>query len=235
MTLRSLTVFFPMLNEAGNVEKLIAQLDDFIPSMGTVQLEILFLDGGSTDGSDKIIENWCTAHPFARVVREPQRMKYAMALRTGFHVAGGEAVFYTDSDLPVDLMDVHRTLPLLQSADIVIGYRVDRQETFRRAVFSKIYNALIRRFFDVNVRDVNFSFKLVSRPALDAIRLDAHTGFIDGQLLAEARRCGFRIAEIPVDYTPRKTGVSSFDNFSTAWDILMEILRYRQHRRRDDR
>jgi glycosyltransferase involved in cell wall biosynthesis len=151
-------------------------------------------------------------------------MGYGAALRTGFTEARGEAVFYTDSDLPVDLHDLHRALPLLAEADLVIGYRVKRHETLRRAIYSRIYNRLMRILFDVHVRDVNFSFKLAHRRTLDCIELSAQTVFIDGQLLAAARRCGARIAQIPIEYSPRKFGASSFNSLRTAWATFAEMM-----------
>jgi glycosyltransferase involved in cell wall biosynthesis len=153
-------------------------------------------------------------------------MGYGVALRTGFTEANREAVFYTDCDLPADLHDLARALPLLQEADLVIGYRVKRYETLRRAIYSRIYNLLMRLLFGVHVRDVNFSFKLVRGEVLDAICLSAKTVFIDGQLLAEAVRHGYKIAEIPVEYTPRKFGRSNFDSLKTAWATLTEMTGY---------
>ena len=108
-----------------------------------------------------------------------------------------------------------------------VGYRIRRYDTPRRAVYSKVYNLLMRVLFGVRVRDVNFSFKLVSRKVLDHIRLSAATVFIDGQLLAEAKRHGFVVAELPIDYRPRKVGSSSFNSLRAAWDTLVEMLRHR--------
>jgi hypothetical protein len=54
--------------------------------------------------------------------------------------------------------------------------------------------------------------------------------FIDGQLLAEAIRYGFSIAEIPIQYTPRRYGRSNFDSLKTATTTLKELLTYRYNR-----
>src|SRR4029079_19273819 len=98
-----------------------------------------------------------------------------------------------DVALRVDLAALRRALPLIENADLVIGYRAERQETLRRKVYSTIYNRLMRVLFGVRVRDVNFSFKLARRSAVQDIKLSAKSVFIDGELLAEARRHGLRI------------------------------------------
>jgi glycosyltransferase involved in cell wall biosynthesis len=215
-----------MYNERRNIEQVLAQAETVIPELGFSDYEILIIDDGSRDGCDALVEAQAQCHPHIRLVRHPQNMGYGVALRTGFTEADREAVFYTDCDLPADLRDLARALPLLQEADLVIGYRVKRYETLRRAIYSRIYNLLMRLLFGVHVRDVNFSFKLVRGEVLDAICLSAKTVFIDGQLLAEAVRHGYKIAEIPIEYTPRKFGRSNFDSLKTAWATLTEMVGY---------
>jgi glycosyltransferase involved in cell wall biosynthesis len=226
MVPHSFSIFFPMYNERPNIEATLDQAEAIIPQLGFKHYEILVIDDGSRDGCDQLVEARAKINPHVRLFRHPKNMGYGAALRTGFQQASQEVVFYTDCDLPADLGDLERALPLLKDADLVIGYRIERKETLRRAVFSRIYNLLMRRMFGVHVRDVNFSFKLVRRSVLQRIQLTAGTVFIDGQLLAEAVHLGYHIAELPIEYTPRKFGRSNFDRFSTAWATFVEMLRY---------
>ncbi len=222
----SLTLFFPMYNERESIETFMAHIDEEVPKLGLKDCEILIVDDGSQDGCDRQVVEWAKRNPQVRMVQHNENQGYGVALHTGFTQGNKAAVFYTDIDLPAQIADVKRALPLLAEADLVIGYRIKRYETLRRAVFSKIYNILMRLMFGVRVRDVNFSFKLVRRQVLDCVRLSATTVFIDGELLAEAQRCGFSIAEIPIEYTPRQFGASNFDRFSTAWATLVEMFAY---------
>jgi hypothetical protein len=132
----------------------------------------------------------------------------------------------------VDLEDLRKALPLIENADLVIGYRANRHETLRRTVYSRVYNSIVRVLLGVRVRDVNFSFKMVRREALERIDLSAKSGFIDGQLLAEACHHGFRIAELPIGYQPRKHGVSKLDSPKAVLHALRELLEYRAGRLR---
>jgi glycosyltransferase involved in cell wall biosynthesis len=216
-----------MYNESDNIAVTLERALAVIPGLGFADFEILVIDDGSQDDSAMVVRRAAQREPRIRLLSHPRNLGYGAALRTGFSAARGDVVFYTDSDLPVELSEVARALPLLNDADLVIGYRVRRYDTPRRAVYSKVYNLLMRVLFGVSVRDVNFSFKLVRRRALDAIQLSAATVFIDGQLLAEAVRGGFRIAELPIEYTPRRVGTSSFDSVRSAWVTLVEMLRYR--------
>jgi glycosyltransferase involved in cell wall biosynthesis len=219
-----------MYNERQNIEQVLDRAEEVIPDLGFQNYEILIIDDGSRDGCDRIVEERARADEHLRLYRHARNEGYGAALRTGFQQASREAVFYTDCDLPADLRDLEIAIPLLEEADLVIGYRKERHETLRRAIYSRTYNFLMRFLFGVFVRDVNFSFKLVRRSALQKINLTAETVFIDGQLLAEARRQGFKIVEIPIEYTPRRFGKSNFDSLKTAWATLVEIVQYAVYR-----
>ena len=75
---------------------------------------------------------------------------------------------------------VKGALPQALETDLLIGYRRKRFDTPRRALFSRVYNLLVRTLFGVRVRDVNFSFKFVHRRVPDAIQLTASSVVIDG-------------------------------------------------------
>ena len=223
---QSLSIFFPMYNERANIERVIAKTEEVIPLLGLKDYEILIIDDGSSDESAEIVQKWSERNPHIRLVRHSRNMGYGAALRTGFTSGSCDAVFYTDCDLPHDLGDLIEVLPRLQTADLVIGYRQKRSFTLRRWVYSRVYNLLMRQLFSIRARDVNCSFKLVSKQVLDRINLTAVTAFIDGQLLVEAARLGYSIVEVPVDYTPRHFGKSNFDSLQTAWLTLAEMIVY---------
>jgi hypothetical protein len=119
----------------------------------------------------------------------------------------------------------------MADCDMLIGYRVNYREGPRRFVYSKIYNALVRLLFGVRARDINFSFKIIWRSALQTLRLSAGSAFIDGELLAEAARNHLKIFQMPVQYLPREHGVSHFDSIQAATFTLKEILAYRRRLR----
>lgn len=216
-----------MYNERDNIEATLRQTLAVIPKLGFSDYEILVVDDGSKDGSAEVVQRFMQDNPHVRLVQHPKNLGYGAALRTGFQSARCDLVFYTDSDLPVDLAVLVDALPEAQQTDLLIGYRKQRFDTPRRALYSRVYNLLVRLLFGVKVRDVNFSFKFVHRRVLDAIKLTASSVFIDGQLLAEARRSGFHISERAIDYHPRVIGASSFNSLRAAWVTLVEILTHR--------
>jgi glycosyltransferase involved in cell wall biosynthesis len=221
----------PMYNERASVEQMVGRALEVLPTL-TDDYEVLIVDDCSSDGSEEIAQRLASQHEAVRVIRHPVNRGYGAALRTGFFGAAKQLVFYTDCDEPVDLRELSRALPLATDYDAVVGYRLDRHDTPRRWLYSKTYNFLIRLLFGVPVRDVNFSFKLVHRHALEKVSLSARSVFIDGELLAEMVHYRLKIAEIPIEYHPRQTGSSNFDSFSAAWNTLWEIASYYWQRRR---
>jgi hypothetical protein len=118
-----------------------------------------------------------------------------------------------------------------EGADVVAGYRHDRGgEGLHRAIYSAVYNALIRAAFGLKVRDVNFSLKLVRREVFDLEGLHSTGSFIDAELLARAHLNGYRIAQMGVDYTARTRGTSTLSRPSVIVGILRELILFRAGR-----
>lgn len=222
----SLSVFLPMYNEKESVHRMVAKAQAVLKRL-TGDYEVLIVDDGSTDGSERVADTLAAQNAHVRVIHHPRNMGYGVALQTGFSSATKDLVFYTDCDEPVDLGEIERAVALMvPGVDLVIGYRIDRHDTLRRWAYSRAYNLLVRWLFGLRVRDVNFSFKLVRRSVLERLSLCAGSTFIDGQILVEAVCHGSRMVEIPLEYYPRQFGRSSFDNHGAALHALREMLSY---------
>jgi glycosyltransferase involved in cell wall biosynthesis len=222
-----LSVFLPMHNERENIN---AAVETLLPvaEVLTRDYEVIIVDDGSTDGSSELAVDLAKRHPTVRVVTHPGNLGYGRALTTGYASARKERIFYTDSDLPIDYGEIPRAWDILQSgaADVVVGYRLNRERAFRRKVFTKVYNLLVRNLFALPVSDVNFSFKMITRDARDSLQLTARSGFIDGQLLHQLVRNGYRLREVGVEYSVRRKGESAFDSVGAALANLREMLAY---------
>jgi dolichol-phosphate mannosyltransferase len=229
MRTNSLSVFFPTYNERQNIEKTLDQAELFIPALGIENYEIFVIDDGSQDGCNQLVEDRAAQNEHIHLVRHSQRRGYGATIRTGFAHTTREAIFYTDCDLTVDLRELGRALPLLEHADLVVGYRKKRHETFPWVVYSRIYSLLLWALYGVRVRDAGFSFILVNRRVLQGVHLTAETAFINGQLLAEAQRLKFRIVEIPVEYIPHQPGHSNSASLQAYKETLAELFTYWNH------
>jgi hypothetical protein len=140
--------------------------------------------------------------------------------------------------MPFDLADLHKALRLMRvyDADIVSAYRFDRTgEGGRRALYSYIYNSLVKVVFGLRIRDVNFAFKLLRRNVLAHLDLQSEGSFIDAELLAKAQRLGFNIIQFGVDYFPRDRGTSTLSSPSVIKNIVKELAHLLPSIRRTER
>lgn len=228
----SVSVFFPTYNEEGNIERSVNGARAALEQAG-VEHEVIVVNDASTDRTAEIADRLAAADPHVRVVHLPRNLKLGGALKAGFAASRMELVFYTDADNPIDFADMIAAFPLAADGgvDLVTGYRLNRDETLRRQIYSRAYNWLINFLFGFRFRDINFSFKLFRREVLERIDLQSNGSFIDAEILIEARKAGFLIEEVGVRYYPRTAGVSTLASPGVIIRILVELTAYLMTRR----
>ena len=226
----SLTILFPMWNEELTIARTVdaaREIGDKLVDDGEIaSYEVLIVDDASTDATGELSDKLAADDDRVRVVHHPVNRKLGGTIKTGLGASRGQLVLYTDADLPFDLADLAKAVRLLRvyDADIVSAYRLDRTgEGWRRALYSFVYNALVRSLLGLPVRDVNFAFKLIRREVLDHVRLRSEGSFIDVELLARARRLGFGIIQFGVDFFPRTRGVSTLSSPPVILRIVREM------------
>lgn len=227
----SLTLFFPMWNEEEMIERTVGAAleigDELVLAQRIGSYEVLLVDDASTDATAAIAERLAGEHENLRVVHHPVNRKLGGSIRTGLAEAKGDLVLYTDADMPFDLTQLHKALRLIEiyDADIVSAYRHDRTgEGAKRAVYSYVYNSLVKLALGLRMRDVNFAFKLIRRRVLDHLELRSEGSFIDVELLAKSQRMGFHIIQFGVDYFPRARGTSTLSSPAVIVKILKEFV-----------
>ena len=222
---QSLSIVVPLYNEEENLAPLIKAIFEVL-SEDPDFLELVLVDDGSHDRTASLALQLGEAEPRIRLVRHERNRGLGATIRTGFEAAEGELILYTDADLPFDFKLIPRLLTLARDNTIVIGYRANRGEGFRRWVLTKGYNLLCRFALDLRVRDINFACKLIPRSALRGMRLGSEGSFIDAELLLECRRQGCAILEFPLTYYPRVRGLSTLSRPAVITGILTEMAKY---------
>jgi glycosyltransferase involved in cell wall biosynthesis len=223
----SISLVFPMWNEEAYVHRAVAAGREALSAI-TPDWEIICVDDCSTDRTAELVDALAREDPRIKAVHNPRNRKLGGTLRAGYAAAAKDLVVYSDADLPFDLREIGRAVRLLeyQQADVLAAYRHDRTaEGPVRTLYTLVYTSLIRLFFQLWVRDVNFSFKLFRRSLLDRIQLQSEGSFIDAEFLVRARKSGASIIQIGVDYFPRSRGVSTLSSPGVIVDILVDMAR----------
>jgi GT2 family glycosyltransferase len=203
--LRGLSIVLPCHNEAENVEHAIDEATAAGELVADAH-EVLIVDDGSTDATRELAAARAAEDPRVRVLVHDVNRGYGAALRTGFAAARLEWIFLTDADLQFDMAELVRFAPVAPSSDIVAGYRVRRADPPYRLLNAAAWNALVRRTFDVPVRDVDCAFKLMRRELVQSLPLTADGAMVSTELIARAQQAGARIAQLGVTHRPRAAG-----------------------------
>ncbi|MBL9039148.1 MAG: glycosyltransferase family 2 protein [Archangium sp.] len=221
----SLSLFLPAWNEEEYVERAVARAAKVLSRL-TDDWELLVINDASTDRTRELAEAMSEKEPRIRVITHEVNQKLGGAMKTGFASSTKDIVIYSDMDLPFDLDEIERALHLMAylEADMICAFRFDRtSEGAKRILYSFVYNTLIRALFDVHIKDVNFSFKVVHRRVLEALELKSQGSFVDAELVVKALKRGFRVFQMGVDYFPRTRGVSTLASPAVIGTILREL------------
>ena len=234
-----LSIIVPAYNEE---QRLPPTLDRLYAFLQTQQLrwEIVVVDDGSRDRTCAVVEDAMLRIPHLRLVKQvPNRGKGA-AVRRGMLAARGQIRVMCDADCSMPPEQLPRLLaPIIAcESEIAIGSRYvegaksDIKQPRYRVLWSRLCNKVIQRSLVPGVRDTQCGFKAFTA---EAARDLFGRGRIDGwafdlEILALARRRGFAIAEIGVEWSD--DGRSRVNPLKDMWKVIREALTIRRNLRK---
>jgi len=225
-----LSYFFPAHNEEANIEGLVAEALETLPTIAET-FEIIAVDDGSRDRTLQIAERLAAAHPdVVRVVHHEVNRGYGGALRSGFEASRYELLAFTDGDRQFRIADIARLTDRLSAADhpdVVVGYRIKRADPLIRIVYARTYKLANRIFFGLRVRDVDCACKLFRREALEGVRVESGGAFFSAELLIKILEQGRAIVEVGVPHYPRTAGSPTGARPSVIWRAVKDFWRLR--------
>jgi glycosyltransferase involved in cell wall biosynthesis len=164
-------------------------------------------------------------------VRLRRNFGKAAALMAGFREARGDAIVTIDGDLQDDPAEIPRLLAELEAgADLVSGWKRDRQDPLGRRAASRVFNGVTSRMSGVDLHDLNCGFKAYRAEVVESLAL---TGDQYRYIPVLAAAEGFRVSELPVNHRPRVHGRSKYglERYLRGFLDLLTILfigRFRQ-------
>jgi dolichol-phosphate mannosyltransferase len=206
-----ISVVIPVFNEVDSLRPLHAELAE-VARREVLDVEVLLIDDGSTDGSWKVIQELAAQEGRVHGVRFRRNFGKAAALSAGFHAARGDVIVTLDADLQDDPAEIPRFLAALegsdeQALDVVSGWKRVRRDPWHKVWPSRVFNWMVSRVTGVRLHDHNCGMKCYRADVFREIRLygELHR-FIP--VLAAAR--GFKVGEITINHRPRKFGHSKY-------------------------
>jgi glycosyltransferase involved in cell wall biosynthesis len=194
--------------------------------------QIIVVDNGSTDGTDKVATQLTAEYPEVKFIHLLQRGR-GRALRSCWLQSTADIVCYMDVDLSTDLNHLPELIGAIaeEGYDLSTGSRLMRESrvtrSFKRESISRIYNALVKTILLTKFSDAQCGFKAVSRRAVEAIvpKVENQSWFFDTELLVLAEKQGYRIKDIPVLW--REDDDSRVKIIKTGWEDVKGIVRLR--------
>jgi glycosyltransferase involved in cell wall biosynthesis len=201
------SVVVPLFNEAESLPELQRELAACLEALGR-SWEVIYVDDGSRDGSDRVLEELCAREPRVRALSLRRNFGKSAALATGFRHVRGELVVTMDADLQDDPAELPRLIAALEGGlDLVSGWKQNRQDPITKTLPSRLFNAVTASVAGVRLHDFNCGFKVYRREVADAIEV---YGELHRFIPALAHWRGFRVGELPVHHRARRYGRSKF-------------------------
>lgn len=226
MNTKSVSVFFPCVNEEGNIRNTVKQAERVLQGL-KVKYEIIIIDDGSKDKTGQIADELAEANPYVKVIHHPRNLGYGEALKSGFYNASYDVIVYTDGDRQFNFSEVSKFLEKIRDHDLVIGYRIKRQDSFIRKLFGKGWRLTLLAFFGLTLKDVDCGFKMVTRRVLKTIpHLESQRGaMINAELVIKAKKYDFKIGQVGVNHYPRLLGKPTGANLKVIIKSYLDLLK----------
>lgn len=222
--MKSISVFYPALNEEQNIKECIEKTDTFLKTTGR-DYEIIIVNDGSTDNTEGIVQKLASQNPHVVLINNTEIHGYGAALKKGFKSSSKDLIFFSDSDLQFDITELTKFFDKIDDYDYVIGYRAKRSDPIFRSFNAHLYGLLVSLILGVNVQDLDCAFKIFNRKTIDSITLYSNGALINAELLYKLNKKKYRFTEIPVNHYPRKFGKPTGANISVIARMFIELFK----------
>ena len=203
-----LSITIPLFNEEENIQPLHERLVRELEALAR-PFEIILVNDGSSDGSERILDALAAKDPRVKVVHFRRNFGQTAAMMAGIHYASGEIIVPMDGDLQNDPGDIAKLLAKLDEGyDVVSGWRKDRKDhSLRRNLPSRVANLLISRISGVHLHDYGCTLKAYRKDVVKGVKL---YGEMHRFIPIYASWEGGRVAEVPVTHHARIHGGSNY-------------------------
>lgn len=201
------SLVLPAYNEVDRLERAVTialtKLQEITPSF-----EILIAEDGSSDGTDMVANKLASLNSVIRHLHSDERLGRGKALNRAFKESRGSILIYMDIDLATD---VNKLRPLVDAirggADLATGSRTLPGSRVSRSTYRRVaswgYNTLIRVLLRSPVHDHQCGFKAFKKASLFRYinEVEDTHWFWDTEVIVRGVRHGFKVSEIPVDWS----------------------------------
>ncbi len=216
------TVIVPVYNEEENLERVEKEMLDFT-KIATKKTSILFVNDGSNDNSQKIIESICQRNINFHFINFKENKGLSAAIKGGFDAVETPLVGYIDSDLQTAPEDFNLLLEKIGEYDLVTGVRANRKDSFVKNMSSNIANRIRRAFTRDGMDDTGCPLKVIKTNYAKRIPMfEGLHRFLPAMILLQ----NGKILQVPVQHFPRIAGETKFGLWNRLLGPLIDCFAY---------
>lgn len=216
------TIIVPVYNEESNLERVEKELSDYLV-ISTKKAQILFINDGSKDKSQELIEAICQRNQDFHYLKFTENKGLSAAIKAGFDHVDTPLLGYIDSDLQTSPEDFNLLLQHIGPYDLVTGVRKNRKDSFVKNTSSLIANGIRRIFTNDGMDDTGCPLKVIKTDY--AKRIPMFKGlhrFLPAMILLQKGT----IIQIPVRHFPRTAGTAKFGIWNRLLGPLIDCIAY---------
>ncbi|HJT22924.1 MAG TPA: glycosyltransferase family 2 protein [Nitrospira sp.] len=220
-----LSIIIPVFNERDTVASIIERVIAI-----DCQKQVLVIDDGSTDGTDKVLTRLCEQYPkVVQGFRHPRNQGKGAAIKTALHRITGDVVIIQDGDLEYHPEDYPVAIRLIAEgfADAVYGSRFlgpHRVFLFWHYLGNKVLTTMGNILTSGILTDMETGFKVIRSDVLHRLNIQSRSFDFEVEVTVKLFRYGYRVYEIPITYTGRdyREGkkITWRDGMSAMWALL---------------
>jgi glycosyltransferase involved in cell wall biosynthesis len=223
-----LSVVMPVYNEHASLREVISRVLA-VP----LEIELIAIDDGSTDGSRELLTELQAAHPQIQVLLQPKNMGKGAALRRGIQESTGDFIVIQDADLEYDPSDYPALLhPLLEGkADVVYGSRFlgagpHRVLYFWHSVANWALTLISNTLTNMNMTDMETCYKVFRREILQSILIEEDGFGFEPEITVKIAKRRLRVYEVGISYWGRTYEEGKKINWKDGFRALWCLLKY---------
>lgn len=214
------SVVIPLFNEELSLRELYEGLRRGLNFTGG-RYEIIFIDDGSTDGSNRVLRELRGRDSRIKIIRFRRNYGKSAALSVGFQHAKGEYVVTMDADLQDDPNEIQRLISEIKKGyDLVSGWKRKRRDPITKTIPSRFFNFVTSLLTGIRIHDFNCGLKAYRREVVKELKV---YGELHRYIPVLAHWRGFSIGELVVQHHPRKYGKTKF-GIGRFWKGFLDLL-----------
>jgi glycosyltransferase involved in cell wall biosynthesis len=232
----SLLILIPAYNEERRIEPVLRDYAAFFQKNYSGKFQLVVVLNGCTDNTLGVVQKVAAEFPAVRSLEFKEPIHKGGALIEGLKLAPqGELIGYVDADGATPPRAFLELVRHMDNADCVVGSRwlrdsvLHQEQTTVRKFFSRGFHSIVQLLFRLNIHDTQCGAKVMKCEVVEKIHDNLRIADMafDINLLVAVKYAGFRIREVPTEWTDKAGSKVTSSLFRSSFTMFLSVVRVR--------